>query len=482
MSMGRGFGGIKCATLVATLILFPSLTLSQTRDSLDINLVAADVDVPESIHILLGEIELLEASEDSFDPRIGELSFELGMQLASLGLNEQALEAFQRSDQSMKIREGLYSENREIPVRKIYEQYLELHNWDDASSSLNTIAWIKARNYDSSSLEYVDVLQELTYWSLAEDALNPDNKRATHLIAAHDNLEKIFDIYDINEQPLDNETLELVVAVNHRLAMHGVLGPNLETLKESQTRRQFDVSTRSCETLFVEAEEALGNCSNRARRHILVNTPESSSGIAENQTLANTQQLSPLQEFYSSQNWSVNEIDNSIEIDTDPMLPFYSQSYRRGKELLLDQLDALRIGDDHAATLDSLLALGDWYLLFGYLQSAIEVYTAAWNFASQEGLEEMVNMQPPAAISLAALADNLPRLKPGNRDGYAKFSLAVAPTGEVQSVDIIETDIEDVEVVAELIAEYSMARFRPVLLEGVPVASAKYLVDRRIAY
>jgi len=213
-----------------------------------------------------------------------------------------------------------------------------------------------------------------------------------------------------------------------------------------------------------------------------VNTPESSSGIAENQTLANTQQLSPLQEFYSSQNWSVNEIDNSIEIDTDPMLPFYSQSYRRGKELLLDQLDALRIGDDHVATLDSLLALGDWYLLFGYLQSAIEVYTAAWNFASQEGLEEMVNMQPPAAISLAALADNLPRLKPGNRDGYAKFSLAVAPTGEVQSVDIIETDIEDVEVVAELIAEYSMARFRPVLLEGVPVASAKYLVDRRIAY
>jgi len=258
MSMGRGFGGIKCVTLVAGLILYPSLTLSQTGDSLDINLVASDVDIPRSVHILLGEITQLEASEDSFDPRIGELSFELGMQLASLGLNEQALEAFQRSDQSMKIREGLYSENREIPVRKIYEQYLELHNWDDASSSLNTIAWIKARNYDSSSLEYVDVLQELTYWSLAEDALNPDNKRATHLIAAHDNLEKIFDIYDINEQPLDNETLELVVAVNHRLAMHGVLGPNLETLKESQTRRQFDVSTRSCETLFVEAEEALG--------------------------------------------------------------------------------------------------------------------------------------------------------------------------------------------------------------------------------
>lgn len=482
MLMGGGIGRFRYAVLLSSLILHSPFSLSQPDGNLDINLSAAEVDIPESVHRLLNEIEQLEDSEDSFDPRLGELSFELGLKLESLGLNEQALEAFQRSDQSMKIREGLYSENREVPVRKIYEQNLALHNWDDASNSLDTIAWIKARNYDSNSLEYVSVLQELTYWTLAEDAQARDNRKAAYLIAAHENLEKIFDIYGRNERHLDKDTLDLVVAVNHRLAMHGVLGPNLEALKVSQTRRQMAVSESVCEDFFASEEEALENCTSQVRRHIQINTPESSSGVAENQTLGNTQQLSPVQEYFSSQNWSVTEVDNSIEFDTDPMLPFFSHSYLRGKNILLDQLDMLRVGDDNEATLDALMALGDWYLLFGYFQSALQVYASAWEFSSGAGLAETINMQPPAAISLAALTDNLPRLKPGSREGYAKFSLAVAPTGEVQSVDIVETNIEDEIIVAELIAEYSMARYRPVLLEGVPVASAKYLVDRQIAY
>lgn len=481
MNLSTSFRIFFLCGLLTAYSLFPLAALAQI-DPLSIDLSEVEISVPDSVRLLMDEIAEAEAAEDSFDPRLGELSFDLGQQLVTLELNHQALEAFQRSDQSMKIREGLYSENREIPVRKIYEQHLALNNWDDAAISLNTIAWIKARNYDSNSLEYVAVLQELIRWSLAEDAQEPDGDKAIYLSAAYDDLTKIYDIYEQNDQPLDKDSLDLVVAINHRLALHGVITPNLEALKTRQNRRHINVSERACQGQYSDNEELLDNCIDAAKRQVYVNTPKASYGVAENQTLANTQQLSVKQEFFSSQHWSVTEIDNSVEVDYDPMLAFFSQSYSRGKETLLDQLDVLRTGEDDEATLNALLALGDWYLLFGYFQSAKEVYATSWSFAEERGMGEQVNMQPPVAISIAALAESLPRLRSGSRDGFAKISLGVASTGEVESVEILETDIEDEKAVAELVAEFSMSRYRPVLREGVPFAAIKFVVDRQITY
>ena len=481
MTFTNALTSSKIALLCCSLPLFISTSYAQ-EDSQFTEILNAEISVPESVRLLVEEISKAEATQDSFDPKLGELSFDLGIQLASLGLNDRALEAFQRSDQSTKVREGLYSESREIPVRKIYEQHLALSNWDEAATSLNTIAWIKARNYDSNALEYVPVLQELIRWSLAEDALEPDDEKAIYLISAHENLSKIYKIYEENEYPLDEDTLDLVVAINHRLALHGVITPNQEALKRRQTGIQVDIAEQACMNQYSGSEDQQESCIDAAKRQIYFNTPKASSGVATNQTLANTQQLSVKQEFFSSQNWAVNEIDNSIEVDSNPLLNFFSHSYFRGKEVLLEQLDKLRVADDDKATLDALLAVGDWYLLFGYMQSALQVYATAWDFAENSGYGESINMQPPVAISTAALIDSLPRLRSGDRAGFMKLSIGVAPTGEVDRVEIVETDIEDEAVVAEIAAEISMSRYRPVLVEGVPVAATKFIVDRQITY
>lgn len=470
------------------LCILLSIFGSSTRTSiaqdapLDIDFSDTEISIPDSVRLLMEAITEAETQEDSFDPKLGELSFDLGIQLETLGLNVQALNAFQRSDQSTKIREGLYSENREISVRKIYEQHLALNDWDAAATSLNTVAWIKARNYDSNSLEYVPVLQELILWSLAEDEQVRDDEKGVYLRAAHDDLEKIYAIHAEIDQPLDKQSLDLATTINHRLALHGVMNSNLEGLRVQQGRRQVQIAERACEGLYAENEESQEICMDEAKDQVYFNTPKRSSGVAERQTLGNTQQLSAVQEYFSSQSWEVTEIDNSVELNNNPALAFFAQSYYRGKEVLLDQLDELKDGDDKAATLDSLLALGDWYLLFGYFKSAVEVYATAWTFADQAGLGGSINAQQPVPISITSLVDVLPKLDSGHRKGYAKASIIVAPTGEVDGVEILETDIQDEETIAELVAELSMSRYRPTLNMGVPAVAISYIVERQVSY
>ncbi len=442
---------------------------------------AAEPGITETVFLLHEELDDAEANGTSFDPRLGELSFDLGAEFAALGLHEEALEAFQRADQNMKVREGLYSENREIPIRKIYEQQLKLNNRAEAEQALNTIAWIKARNYDANSLAYVPVLQELTLWNLAEDAQERDDDRGLYLLSAHSNLEKIYRIYQKNQQSYDSKTLDLLTAINYRLALHGVMNENFSRLREQQVWRQVEIAAQACQRQFRQVDSA-ERCMDGASYWVAFNTPEANSGVSEHQTLGNTQQLSALQEFYSSQSWQVTEIDNSIELNNNPDLIFFTHSYYRGKELLLDQLDALTESDDKDAALQTLLALGNWYLLFGYMQSASEVYASAWSFATHWQLQALVDMKMPSPISTTALETSYPKLQTGNRQGYLKASLLIAPTGEVGRVDIVQTDIENERVLAELLADLSMSRYRPALDQGVPVAGMGYVIEREVLY
>ena len=150
----------------------------------------------DSVVLIMRQIELVEAEENTFSPRLGELSFDLGSQLASLGLHEEALEAFQRADQNMKVADGLYSATREIIVRKIYEQQISLKNWDDAEVALENLAWVKARNLDAMSVDYVQILQELVEWNLARDYydLDEEDESSISLRRAHADLEKIYNM------------------------------------------------------------------------------------------------------------------------------------------------------------------------------------------------------------------------------------------------------------------------------------------------
>ena len=404
----------------------------------------------ESVEELLAAIERVEAESNSFAPELGELSFDLGQQLDILGLHDEALNAFLRADQNIKVREGLYSDTRETVVRKIHEQHIALKDWETAESALRQLVWLKARNLDSTSLENVEVLQDLVEWNLALDyyGLDESDESSFSLLDAYSDLNKIYRIYELNNLPLDDKTIALAEAVNRASSLKVTLVSvdqrrSYTNDAERSLIRQHNTIRQACESNYrgQEAEEASDVCVRLARRHLSSRLPET----------------------------IIYDPFDSNAGPSSQQAIFLSRGYYRGKEVLLDQLELYRQTDNKDKTLDAILSIADWYLLYGYQGYAEETYRAAWNYAVEQRLPGLLQMATTQPISIASILSELPNLEAGNKLGMAEFEISINSEGEVQRLAITELDIEDEAAVAELIAEMSTYRYRPALHEGRPI-------------
>lgn len=435
----------------------PSQTLSPSSYSPEtLEFEVEDISSVEAVELLLTQIEIVEAENSSFAPELGELSYDLGIQFDQLGLHDDALEAFMRADQNMKIREGLYSPNREALIQKIFEQHIALNDWESAEIALDSNAWLRARNVDANSLAYVEVLQELVRWNLARDHYGVEEEESRSLVRAYSDLEDIFAIYDARGLPLDNLTLDLAMTVNHMLSLDVLVLDSVQgragTAALDRTYfRQARAAMTACQSLYSEDIEVKQRCANSAERQIRQDLPEA------------------IFVDYSSGQF-------------DQGLSFYSRSYYRGKDILLTQIEILRETDQDARTLEALMKLGDWYLLFGYQRSAEEVYATAWEYAQSVGLGDSIHMQAPQAISTAGLIESLPRLVVGNRSGEAEIAVTIAKNGEIERIEYLDIDIADEEAIAELSASLAASRYRPILRHGVPIAAVAYTVSKQVSY
>jgi hypothetical protein len=177
-----------------------------------------------------------------------------------------------------------------------------------------------------------------------------------------------------------------------------------------------------------------------------------------------------------------SDIDNEFEYDIDPSQDLFTRSFVRANEVLMEQVEVWSETDDTANTLQAILNLADWNLLFGYQENAEHVYKTAWNFAESANIAELMDMLAPEPISIEGLVEDFPLLGAGSTKGVANFALMINTQGIVEQIEAIESDIEDAEVLARLTAEVSMSRFRPILREGVPIASVTHSVSRQISY
>ncbi len=454
----------------------------------------------EAVNLLMAQIAEVEHSQDSFDPKLGELSFELGLQLSELSLNEDALSAFQRSDQNMKVREGLYSENREPLIRKIYEQHIELKDWESAGSSLENIAWLKARNFDSKSLEFVGILQEMVLWDLAQDYYRESLDDTRPLILAAKDLEKIYEIYTAQGLPIDNETANLTIAFNHRAALRDELTEKIGALNtDAIAASQILTTERACHRSYpdnrspaldqvqdqdqVPEQYLARDCVRAGTREIEANTRELNYGVSENQSITST--APPILARYLqsiSRLPQAGQTGNEIQYDINPDQMYFARSYSRGKEVLVEQMDAWSATDDIHNTLDSMLNLADWYLLFGFDEDAMEIYSSAWDFAEENDITGSMHMLSPKPISTAGIVDSLAPVTMNRNQGEAIFSLTINAYGHVERIELLETDVEDQDALARLIAEMSMSKYRPILRDGFPVADVAHRVSRKIFY
>lgn len=452
------------------LALFEDTATTDLVSSGELNSSALFVDTDEnlltateSVEQILAAIEQVEAESNTFAPELGELSFDLGQQLDILGLHEEALNAFLRADQNIKVREGLYSDTRETVVRKIHEQHVALKDWETAESALRQLVWLKARNLDADSLENVEVLQDLVEWNLALDyyGLDDSEELSFSLLDAFTDLNKIYRIYDQNNLPLDDKTIALAEAVNRASSLKVTLVSvdqrrSYNNDAERSLNRQYATIRQACGSNYrgQEAEEARNACVRLARRHLSSRLPET-------------------------------VIYDPFDSNTGPSSQqaiFLSRGYYRGKEVLLDQLELHRQTDNSAKTLDAILSIADWYLLYGYQGYAEETYRAAWNYAVEQRLPGLLKMATPQPISIASILSELPNLEAGNTMGMAEFAISINSEGEVERLAITESDIEDEAAVAELIAQMSTYRYRPALHEGRPIQVENFSFDTEFYY
>ena len=446
---------------ISVLLTYSSNVVSQT-DNQDITNSRSERDIAaESVEQLLSQIRQVEAEQNTFAPALAELNFDLGVQLSLLGLHDEALDAFLHADQGIKAREGLYSDVREPVLRKIHEQQIALKEWDEAEVALENLAWLRARNLDAMSVEYVKTLQELVEWNLARDYYRVDASTegsSDALRRALIDLGSIYEIYDENSLPYDARTLELAAATNHSSALRVNIVFNQNRLEvESNQRfiRQFAAAKLGCENQYgeLESETSVTNCTRWAERHLRSRLPE-------------TLVYDPFRE--------------STEIQQEEL--FFSRGYFRGKDLLLDQAQIYIDAEDHANAFDALLRLADWYLLFGHQGYAEDAYHAAWKFAVEQRLAGLVQMGTPKPISIASVITNLPELHSGNRQGSAEIKVSITSRGEVGDIELTHSDIDDEQVVAELLAEYSSYRYRPALHEGKPIDVDSYSLGTEFYY
>lgn len=438
--------------------------VSQTNLDLTNSDLRSEQDIAtESIEILVNKIRQVEAEQNTFADELGELNFDLGVQLSVLGLHEEALEAFLLADQSIKAREGLYSDIRESVLRKIYEEHVALKEWEDAEEALQHLAWLKARNLGSTSVEFVSTLQELVEWNLAKEYYGIDEGNISlSLRTVFSDLDRIYDIYDENSLPYDEKTLELAAAVNHVAdSKVNIVNPNqrfgADIESNQQLSKQYTAAKAGCEHHFegIEASDVIArSCTRSAERYLRARLPDLI--IHDPFSGATTERIQQSQ--------------------------FFSRGYFRGQNILLDHIRTYQSAGDHPNTLDTTLRLADWYLLFGHRRQAEDTYQAAWDFAVEQRLPGLLQMGTPQPISIATVIPDLPKLTQGNQQSLAEMQVNITSNGEVSRIELTRLDIDNIQAVAELLAEYSSHRYRPAIHQGKPIAVDNYSLNAEFYY
>ena len=167
----------------------------------------------EALTQIQAKLELLESSRDAYDPEIGELSLELALHLKELGYLDLALVAYRKALHIVRINYGLTSEQQLPILEQIHEVYEKSNIVEEAGFILEKILLVYQENYDPFSPAIADILERIGTWHLAAYYFELDRTPITHLIAAKDAFEVV---YEIDNQ---NNSSEYNYDLYNRLAM-----------------------------------------------------------------------------------------------------------------------------------------------------------------------------------------------------------------------------------------------------------------------
>jgi tetratricopeptide (TPR) repeat protein len=384
-------------------------------------------DINVSIENYQSAIEQQESEAGPYDPALSELSFGLGNVLLYNHRYADAISAYKRSIHLRRINDGIYSPSQAPMLRGMIKGHLKLGQIKKASQNYRQLFWLHAKTYGEKDPRLLPLIDEIGQWHLKTYAETGLQEDIYHLqTASHLYLSAI----ELTTEELGSFSLQLVGPLN-----------NLALTSYYLALHQWNYPNTGRNNAFAP----FGYQSYGYR----------SFGINE--------------EALRRGNFYLNGL----------------KSYKRTLDIYKNNPDAPV--EDKAATHAQ---LGDWHLLFGYQDLAMDAYHQA--HSTLRGIEQKdviletlfgtPKMLPinqthqPSSVDSSAQRENSEHddtslfIEP-----YVKVAVDVTPGGRVTEVDILKTHPENAPgLEARVKRSLHTSKFRPRFADGHAVPTNDY--------
>lgn len=386
-----------------------------------------------------------EAGAGTFSEEIGETAFQLGQLYEQAGQYERALDAFQQSDQRIKIVSGLYAPEREQALREVFQQNLRLGDWKDADAAMQSLGWLWARNMDAASPDYLPLRKEIATWYLASEFYQLEENPLNLLRRAHEQLAEDETVNDLPDSLADADLIRLYLATSYRLSRYapqsdaGDLQMRLLAL-ERNLELEVSRAISGCYAMFPDSQGKARNCAIQAERSI--------------------RSRSPLNDPFF-----MNEVEEQMYGDR-----FASDALRRGSNAARNWLEAAEQQGTQQELLDALLLFADWNITIDRFATAKESYARAWQLAHELGVHEEYQFESPHPLHSWGMGERFASISELINPAPDQIALVMQVTeqGRPESIRILNKPDGEEERISHFARQFESIRFRPALSGGEP--------------
>ena len=135
---------------------------------------------------------------DQLDPLISS-----GIRSQELGNHEQALVAFQKAFEVVRVQNGLYSESQVPIIESIISSEIDLKRWEAVNKNYEYLEHLYGKIYSVDNPKFSLALQKISLWHVNALDLNLDGQRVEHLRKVHKISKKRLQIAEVTAGPED---------------------------------------------------------------------------------------------------------------------------------------------------------------------------------------------------------------------------------------------------------------------------------------
>ena len=126
-----------------------------------------------------------------------------GIRSQELGNHEQALVAFQKAFEVVRVQNGLYSESQVPIIESIISSEIDLKRWEAVNKNYEYLEHLYGKIYSVDNPKFSLALQKISLWHVNALDLNLDGQRVEHLRKVHKISKKRLQIAEVTAGPED---------------------------------------------------------------------------------------------------------------------------------------------------------------------------------------------------------------------------------------------------------------------------------------